>query len=63
MLLLDDVLSELDLFRQKALLKAVQPLQTILTCTEFDSRLVDYQYAELNIQNSKISAMEINNAK
>lgn len=62
-LLLDDVLSELDLFRQKALLKAVQPLQTILTCTEFDSRLVDYQYAELNIQNSKISAMEINNAK
>ena len=35
-LLLDDVLSELDLTRQKALLDATSGIQTFLTCTEFD---------------------------
>ena len=36
-LLLDDVLSELDLGRQRQLLKATEGIQTILTCTEYDS--------------------------
>ena len=35
-LLLDDVLSELDLTRQRALLDATSGIQTLLTCTEFD---------------------------
>jgi DNA replication and repair protein RecF len=35
-LLLDDVLSELDLTRQKNLVEAARGIQTILTCTHFD---------------------------
>ena len=35
-LLLDDVLSELDLERQKAMLDSVSHVQTILTCTHFN---------------------------
>ena len=35
-LLLDDVLSELDADRQKALFEAVKGMQTIITCTETD---------------------------
>ncbi|HHT82935.1 MAG: DNA replication/repair protein RecF [Christensenellales bacterium] len=38
-LLLDDVLSELDYDRQKALLEVTNNLQTIITCTEFDKSL------------------------
>ncbi len=35
-LILDDVLSELDEYRQSALLKVVSEVQTFLTCTNFD---------------------------
>jgi len=35
-LLLDDVLSELDLFRQGQLLERIQKAQTVLTCTHLD---------------------------
>ena len=35
-LLLDDVLSELDCKRQRALLESVAHVQTVLTCTDFD---------------------------
>ena len=34
-LLLDDVLSELDMQRQEKLLNKVKNIQTIITCTEF----------------------------
>ncbi len=50
-LLLDDVLSELDYKRQKALLQSTQNVQTIITCTEFDDTLVDYDYMDININN------------
>lgn len=48
-LLLDDVLSELDFERQKALLESTKNVQTIVTCTEFDKSLVNYQYIDINI--------------
>ena len=35
-LLLDDVLSELDSFRQNYLLDSIQDIQTIITCTGLD---------------------------
>lgn len=35
-LLLDDVLSELDLMRQRQLIHSAENIQTILTCTEYD---------------------------
>jgi len=39
-LLLDDVLSELDLKRQEQLLKKIQGVQTIITCTHLDKMLM-----------------------
>lgn len=53
LLLLDDVLSELDYQRQKALLNATKEAQTIVTCTEFDKSLVDYEYMDININDIK----------
>ncbi|MEG2273797.1 MAG: hypothetical protein RSC44_00535 [Clostridia bacterium] len=38
-LLLDDVLSELDLYRQTRLLEMTKGLQTILTCTEYEAEI------------------------
>ncbi|MEG2540424.1 MAG: DNA replication/repair protein RecF [Clostridia bacterium] len=38
-LLLDDVLSELDLYRQTRLLEMTKGLQTILTCTEYEAKI------------------------
>ena len=35
-LLLDDVLSELDSFRQNYLLESIRQIQTIITCTGLD---------------------------
>lgn len=35
-LLLDDVLSELDMDRQRSLLHFIEPIQTFITCTDFD---------------------------
>lgn len=52
-LLLDDVLSELDYQRQKALLQATREVQTIVTCTEFDKSLVDFYYMDININDIK----------
>lgn len=40
LLLLDDVFSELDLLRQKALLKAIQEHQTVITTTHIDDDMV-----------------------
>lgn len=48
-LLLDDVLSELDITRQKALLNAAKGIQTIITCTEFDHSLVDSPLLKITI--------------
>ncbi|MFW5780009.1 MAG: DNA replication/repair protein RecF [Bacillota bacterium] len=62
-LLLDDVLSELDIHRQKALLTAIKSVQTILTCTEFDKGLVDYKYMEMDINNQKTYMTEKKDAK
>lgn len=41
-LLLDDVLSELDEKRRTALLEATKGTQTILTCTEFNENVTEY---------------------
>lgn len=57
-LLLDDVLSELDVSRQKALLESVKDIQTIITCTEFESELVKYDYHEIHIKDKKIFKTE-----
>lgn len=40
-LILDDVLSELDINRQKALFKRIEGAQTLVTCTSFDNNLSD----------------------
>ncbi len=51
-LLLDDVLSELDVGRRKALLDATKGIQTLLTCTEFEE---GYQADNLiRVENGKI---------
>ncbi|MDR3264198.1 MAG: DNA replication/repair protein RecF [Clostridiales bacterium] len=52
-LLLDDVLSELDLARQKNLLDATKGIQTILTCTHFDIG-TDVGYREYIVTEGKI---------
>lgn len=57
-LLLDDVLSELDEVRQRALLSAVKDVQTILTGTSFDGKLIDYDYAEFRLQDRKMTKTE-----
>ena len=51
-LLLDDVLSELDLNRQNRLLNKVKNIQTIITCTEFD---FDIPHTSYKIENGKLS--------
>lgn len=43
-LLLDDVLSELDETRQKKLLEFISPIQTLLTCTEFNFSIPHTKY-------------------
>lgn len=55
-LLLDDVLSELDKDRQQKLLEIVKPIQTILTCTDFDFDLPHTKYI---IEGGKLKAKEI----
>ncbi len=51
-LLLDDVLSELDLTRKQKLLSLVKNQQTILTCTEFEFN--EIKCTEFKIKNGKI---------
>lgn len=56
-LLLDDVLSELDETRANQLLKAINGIQTILTCTSFNYK-VDYPYKLFTIEGGKIAKQE-----
>lgn len=51
-LLLDDVLSELDKDRQLRLLKKLDSIQTIITCTDFD---FDVPHTEFRIENGKLT--------
>lgn len=51
-LLLDDVLSELDKNRQLRLLKKLENVQTIITCTDFD---FDIPHTVYQIENGKLS--------
>ncbi len=55
-LLLDDVLSELDVPRQEALFNAIDGIQTIVTCTEFDGEYRDSTRKFL-IKDRKISPL------
>lgn len=50
-LLLDDVLSELDINRRKKLLKVINNFQTILTCTEYN---IDLPANVLKVEQGKI---------
>lgn len=56
-LLLDDVLSELDADRKKALFSAIKGVQTIVTCTEFDDGLCD-EYTRFSLKNKTICGKE-----
>lgn len=53
-LLLDDVLSELDITRQNKLLKYVANIQTIITCTDFD---FDIPHTKHKVENGHISSI------
>ena len=52
-LLLDDVLSELDVTRQKKLLEKIKDVQTILTCTHFDFEKTKKQ-VQYDVQAGKV---------
>ena len=54
-LLLDDVLSELDTDRQLKLLEFVKPIQTILTCTDFEFNIPHTKFV---IENGKLKSKE-----
>ena len=53
-LLLDDVMSELDLPRRKKLLKRISAVQTILTCTHAERVLYGTECKKIRIENGKI---------
>lgn len=53
-LVLDDVMSELDLPRRKKLLKCIAQLQTILTCTHAERVLYGAECKKIRIENGKI---------
>ena len=53
-LVLDDVMSELDLPRRKKLLKCVSDLQTILTCTHAERVLYGAECNKIRIENGRI---------
>ena len=53
-LVLDDVMSELDLPRRKKLLKCIEDLQTILTCTHAERVLYGTECKKIRIENGKI---------
>lgn len=56
-LLLDDVLSELDIVRQTKLLEFISPIQTILTCTDFD---FDIPHTKYYIESGNIKSITKN---
>ena len=53
-LLLDDVLSELDVHRQKFLLKQIQNLQTIVTCTGVEDVLKTSNANIIKVENGRL---------
>ena len=53
-LILDDVMSELDLPRRKKLIERTQGMQTILTCTHAERVLYGRQAAKIRIEEGKI---------
>ncbi len=53
-LILDDVMSELDLKRRKKLLKRIADMQTILTCTHAERVLYGAECNKIRIENGKI---------
>ena len=53
-LVLDDVMSELDLPRRKKLLKCIADLQTVLTCTHAERVLYGTECNKIRIENGKI---------
>ncbi len=53
-LVLDDVMSELDLPRRKKLLKCISELQTVLTCTHAERVLYGAECTKIRIENGKI---------
>ena len=53
-LVLDDVMSELDLKRRKKLLQCVEDVQTILTCTHTERVLYGAECNKIKIENGKI---------
>ena len=53
-LVLDDVMSELDLPRRKKLLKRIGEMQTILTCTHAERVLYGAECKKIRIENGKI---------
>ncbi len=53
-LVLDDVMSELDLPRRKKLLKCIAELQTLLTCTHAERVLYGAECNKIRIENGKI---------
>jgi DNA replication and repair protein RecF len=55
-LILDDVMSELDLPRRKKLLKRISSVQTILTCTHAERVLYGTESKKIRIENGKIKA-------
>ena len=55
-LVLDDVMSELDLPRRKKLLQRVHGMQTLLTCTHAERVLYGAQCNKIRIENGKIKS-------
>ena len=53
-LILDDVMSELDLPRRKKLLKCISDIQTILTCTHAERVLYGTECKKIRIEAGKI---------
>ena len=53
-LVLDDVMSELDLPRRKKLLKCIADVQTILTCTHAERVLYGAECNKIRIDDGKI---------
>lgn len=59
-LLLDDVLSELDIGRQKRLMDKIKDCQTIITCTHIDNQIVgeDMSYSIFDVQSGSVTKRE-----
>jgi DNA replication and repair protein RecF len=53
-LILDDVMSELDLRRRKKLLECISDMQTILTCTHTERVLYGAECNKIRIENGRI---------